>query len=77
MDTKRGKVKLEGVVKVFDVKAFRIAKYPVTNVQFQAFIDAEDGYQNAEWWKDIETERKAIRAPLERSQFSSGNRVLV
>ena len=53
VDIEPGKVKLEGVEKVFDVKAFRIAKYPVTNVQFQAFIDAEDGYRNAQWWKGI------------------------
>ena len=31
--------------------AFRIAKYPVTNVQFQAFIDA-GGYEQPEWWGD-------------------------
>ena len=53
VDIEPGEIKLEGVEKVFDVKAFRIAKYPVTNVQFQAFIDAEDGYGNAKWWKDM------------------------
>lgn len=31
--------------------AFRIAKYPVTTVQFQAFIDA-GGYEQPEWWGD-------------------------
>ena len=31
--------------------AFRIAKYPVTNMQFQAFIDA-GGYEQPEWWGD-------------------------
>jgi hypothetical protein len=49
-----GKLKLEEVEAVFDVKRFRIAKYLVTNVQFQAFIDAADGYRNAAWWKGIE-----------------------
>ena len=24
---------------------------PVTNVQFEAFLDAEDGYQNEHWWQ--------------------------
>ena len=59
VDIERGKVKLEEVEKGFDVKRFRIAKYPVTNLQFQAFIDAEDGYRNQEWWKGIEAERSA------------------
>jgi formylglycine-generating enzyme required for sulfatase activity len=28
----------------------KVAKYLVTNAQFQAFIDADDGYNNDEWW---------------------------
>ncbi len=34
----------------FDVAHFAISKYPVTNAQFQAFIEAQDGYQNDVWW---------------------------
>src|SRR5262249_23554645 len=37
-----GKVTIEG--KVYTLEAFNISKYPVTNAQFQAFVDAEDGY---------------------------------
>ena len=60
VDIDPGKIKLEEVEKVLDVKRFRIAKYPVTNVQFQAFINGEDGYRNAEWWKGIkQSERPA------------------
>jgi hypothetical protein len=33
--------------------AFRIAKYPVTFVQFQAFIDDPDGYANPKWWDGL------------------------
>lgn len=29
---------------------FYIARYLVTNAQFQAFIDAPDGYRDREWW---------------------------
>ncbi len=36
---------------------FYIAQYPVTQAQFQAFIDAEDGYADPRWWKDFD-ERK-------------------
>ncbi|MBZ0289134.1 MAG: SUMF1/EgtB/PvdO family nonheme iron enzyme [Anaerolineae bacterium] len=32
------------------VPAFAIAKYPITNRQYQAFLDAQDGYPNPEWW---------------------------
>jgi Sulfatase-modifying factor enzyme 1/SEFIR domain/NACHT domain len=34
------------------LRVFYIARYPVTNIQFQAFIDA-GGYQNAAWWQDL------------------------
>lgn len=33
------------------VGAFAISKYPVTNEQFRAFVDAPDGYHQAQWWK--------------------------
>jgi hypothetical protein len=32
---------------------FLIAEYPVTFAQFQSFIDAEDGFQAAQWWKGL------------------------
>ena len=54
VDIPGGQVKLENIDHVFEVRPFRMAKYPVTNAQFQAFLNAEDGYGNAEWWKDIE-----------------------
>ena len=31
-------------------KGYSIAKYPVTNAQFQVFVDASNGYNNASWW---------------------------
>ena len=49
-----GRIKLEDNDHVFEVKAFRMARYPVTNVQFEAFIKAGDGYHNEEWWKGIQ-----------------------
>ncbi|MDF0676805.1 MAG: SUMF1/EgtB/PvdO family nonheme iron enzyme [Nitrospira sp.] len=39
---------------VFKVKPFRIAKYPVTNLQFESFLNAEDGFGNKEWWYDVD-----------------------
>jgi formylglycine-generating enzyme required for sulfatase activity len=35
----------------FDVAAFSIGKYPVTNGQFAGFVDG-DGYTNRAWWTD-------------------------
>ncbi len=32
--------------------AFRIARYPVTNLQYQTFIDA-GGYRDDRWWKNL------------------------
>ncbi|MHB8625491.1 MAG: formylglycine-generating enzyme family protein [Aggregatilineales bacterium] len=35
------------------VADFRISKYPVTYKQFQAFIDAPDGYRDPTWWDGL------------------------
>ncbi len=34
----------------FSVDVFNIAKYPITNAQFEVFVQAEDGYRNSKWW---------------------------
>lgn len=33
------------------VDAFQISKYPITNAQYQVFLDAENGYKNPKWWE--------------------------
>jgi len=53
VDIPGGQVKLEWAEMPFKVKAFRMARYLVTNMQFEAFINAEDGYRNKEWWNGI------------------------
>ncbi|MEJ2389456.1 MAG: SUMF1/EgtB/PvdO family nonheme iron enzyme, partial [Chromatiaceae bacterium] len=35
-------------------EAFRIGRYPITHAQFQAFLDAQDGYSNDRWWAGFE-----------------------
>ncbi len=37
--------------KSVEVAEFFMSKYPVTNAQFQAFIDSADGYKNPAWWQ--------------------------
>jgi len=59
IDIPGGQVRLEDFNHFFKVKPFRMAKYPVTNEQFEAFLNAEDGYRNKEWWKDIEQSKEA------------------
>lgn len=54
VDIPGGRVKLESVHGVIEVKPYRMAKYLVTNAQFEAFLDAPDGYRNKAWWTDIE-----------------------
>ena len=39
--------------------AFAIARYPVTHCQFQAFIEASDGYQNSVWWQGLAEQPEA------------------
>ncbi len=34
----------------YKIAAFDMAKYPITNAQYQMFVDAPDGYCEARWW---------------------------
>ncbi|MDH5741014.1 MAG: formylglycine-generating enzyme family protein, partial [Nitrospira sp.] len=61
IDIPEGCVKLSDVNRTFNIKLFRIAKYPVTNAQFEAFLTAQDGYCNEEWWQDIRQSDKASK----------------
>ncbi len=62
IDIPGGEIKLEEIDHVFEVKPFRMAKYLVTNAQFDAFIKAEDGYRNEEWWNGMERSEEASLA---------------
>lgn len=46
--------------------AFAIARYPVTYAQFQAFIDAEDGWSNSVWWDGLSVSREDRQRPGEQ-----------
>ena len=49
----QGRLTLQAVDHIFEVKSFRMATYPVTNSQFQVFIDDGD-YGNDAWWEGLE-----------------------
>jgi Sulfatase-modifying factor enzyme 1 len=51
-----GEVRLEGVDGAFRVDRFEISKYLVTWIQYRAFVEAPDGYQNPEWWKLLDSD---------------------
>jgi formylglycine-generating enzyme required for sulfatase activity len=53
MKVSPGRITLEEDVGTFDVPAFFISKYPVTYRQYRAFLEAEDGYQNDQWWTGL------------------------
>ncbi|MBL3527217.1 MAG: SUMF1/EgtB/PvdO family nonheme iron enzyme [gamma proteobacterium endosymbiont of Lamellibrachia anaximandri] len=55
-DIPAGGVTLSGNAGSFPGEAFHLSRYPVTNAQFQAFIDDDKGYKNPEWWADLEVE---------------------
>ncbi|MEM7252509.1 MAG: SUMF1/EgtB/PvdO family nonheme iron enzyme, partial [Pseudomonadota bacterium] len=58
-----------------EAPAYFIAKYPVTNAQFQAFVDAPDGYHNAAWWSAIEKHMGASRPAAWREPNAPRERV--
>jgi formylglycine-generating enzyme required for sulfatase activity len=43
--------------KMFPIRPFYIAKYLITNLQFQAFLDDPDGFHRDDWWDGIEVGR--------------------
>jgi hypothetical protein len=48
-----GKVTLEGLEQTISVKPFALAKYPITWSQYRAFVNAADGFYNAQWWNGL------------------------
>jgi formylglycine-generating enzyme required for sulfatase activity len=49
------------------LEAFEIVRYPVTNAQYQCFID-DGGYVDEQWWQGLEEQ------DIEESECSQGNR---
>lgn len=43
---------------------FRIARYPITHAQFQAFLDAEDGYSDDRWWAGLDVSHRNPESAL-------------
>jgi hypothetical protein len=53
VDVPEGKFKYGDDAKEMPLHAFRIARYPITNAQFQCFID-DKGYESDDWWEGLD-----------------------
>ena len=62
-----GDVVLQGDAGKQTVGPFAIARYPVTHCQFQAFVDAPDGYRAETWWHDLERQEPVAARWTERN----------
>jgi formylglycine-generating enzyme required for sulfatase activity len=62
-----GVVTLADNLDTYEVAAFEMAKYPITNAQFQAFVD-DEGYGNTAWWN---YSSKAQRWRMQNGEFES------
>lgn len=51
----------------FKVRPFFIAKYPITYKQFEAFVEAEDGFMNTRWWQGLSDEESHKNNPKEQN----------
>lgn len=56
---------------VCQIEEFYIAKYPVTYSQYQVFVDAEDGYQNKQWWQNIPSDYQQQQLSPQRQLFNN------
>ena len=59
LDIPAGEVRLEGGFGVFEIRPFRIARYPVTNAQYAEFIQ-DMGYKDERWWEGL---AEMVRSP--------------
>ena len=58
-----GEVVLENNKGTFPVAPFYLARYPVTNKQFQRFIDDPEGYANPRWWAELDAKPETPSMP--------------
>jgi C_GCAxxG_C_C family probable redox protein len=66
-----GEVEVERAGK-FVVEPFLVSRYPITKIQFQAFLDAQDGFHNQDWWAGLNAQREDIY-PAAEQRFNYDN----
>ena len=45
------------------LETFWMSRYPITNAQFQAFLEAHDGYKDDRWWKRLDMPDRTPQSP--------------
>ena len=63
-----------GVYGNFAVRHFFISRYQVTSRQFDAFINATDGFENPDWWQDMPDEFMQQSIKTERTRAGNNPR---
>ena len=48
------------------METFWIARYPVTYAQYRAFLEAEDGFRNSQWWRGLAAPEEDRKRPGEQ-----------
>ncbi|NLF78373.1 MAG: SUMF1/EgtB/PvdO family nonheme iron enzyme [Chloroflexi bacterium] len=66
-----GEIALEKDAGTFRVEPFYIARYPVTYIQFQAFLDHPDGFEQDTWWAGLSEEYRKQAVNEQRNKFAS------
>jgi formylglycine-generating enzyme required for sulfatase activity len=66
-----GSVDIERIRK--KVAPFYIARYPVTYAQYEAFVKASDGFNNAAWWRDMPSRYRPPVLKVSRQRNRVGN----
>lgn len=67
-----GEVALDGVDERFSIQAHGfLARYPLTNAQFDTFAQADDGYKNRQWWRGFEDQQALDdeQQPVDRLKY--------
>ncbi len=72
-----GTVTLEEDAGTFTVQPFYIAKYPITFVQFQAFLGDPDGFERDEWWEGLIKQYCRQKTGEQRFKFANHPRETV
>lgn len=60
-----GSIKIEQ--QTFPIQPFYITKYPITYQQFQAFVDAPDGFHEQRWWNGMPAGKDEKSKPGEQN----------
>jgi len=59
---------------IFTVQPFYVAKYLITYAQFQTFLDASDGFEDARWWEGMPDDYEKRSIESQRTKITNAPR---